>query len=97
MKKFKSPFYVTPRIAIILVTPNSNLHILHQELKERHNQYFHLFNLTNLNFNENSIYVSNTNFKWRDIPYSITEAIRILTQIDTYLRHNNANSAIICV
>lgn len=36
-------------------------------------------------------------FKWRGLPFSLTETVKIVTQIDIFLRINIANAAIICV
>jgi hypothetical protein len=63
-------------------------------LKERHKKYFHVFNLTLFDF---SSVVSTTSFKWREIPFSITEAIKIVQCIDNYQNKNHANTAIIAV
>lgn len=42
--------------------------------------------------------IDHTNdFKWRGNPFSVTETIKILTRIDSYLKMNIANAAILCV
>ena len=58
----------------------------------RHKGYYHFFNLTNVKLPGEK----EANFKWRGMPFSLSEAIKILTQIDIYLKANIANTAIIC-
>jgi hypothetical protein len=85
--------YYTPRLAIAKITTTTDLQTYSKQIESRHKQYYHLFNLTPTKIPSNK----ESSFKWRGIPYSSTELIKLLTQIDTFLRINIANAAIICV
>ena len=87
------PRYITPRLIIANLSNHGNVDKLTDLVESRHKQYHHYFNLTMFKLRENK----ESSFKWRGIPFSITETIRIVTQIDAFLRINIANAAIICV
>ena len=75
--------YITPRLGIILIDPTANLEGVLLHLRSVHGHYFHVFNLSSLNLDALGLQYSvpSTNFKWRDVPYSITEAIKILVSL----------------
>ena len=91
--------YITPRLGIILIDPTANLEGVLLHLRSVHGHYFHVFNLSSLNLDALGLQYSvpSTNFKWRDVPYSITEAIKILVSLEAFLRPNIANSAFFAV
>jgi hypothetical protein len=62
-------------------------------LQLRHKQYYHFFNLTNAKLPAER----ESSFKWRGIPFSLTEVFKLLSQLDAFLRINIANAAVICV
>jgi hypothetical protein len=91
---------LSPRLAILKVEPNNKQNLLECEifLRSRHKNYFHIFNLSSYHFAESKLgTITTTHFKWRQIPYSITEAIKILATLEAYQSINKANTAIIAV
>jgi len=87
------PQYITPRIAVVILNAIIDLQNLNILIDKRHKGYFHLFNLTNVILPADK----ESAFKWRGVPFSLSEAVRILTQIDTFLRINIANTVFLCV
>ena len=85
--------YVTPRLAIVKLTSPLDQDKATQMALRRHRQYHHFFNLSSLRMPEGFC----TDFKWRGNPFSLTETVRIATQVDSYLRNNAANAALISV
>jgi hypothetical protein len=87
------PHYVTPRLTVATLTSILDLQNLSILIEKRHKGYFHLFNLTNIVLPADQ----ESAFKWRGVPFSLSEAVRIMTQIDTFLRINIANTVVLCV
>ncbi len=85
--------YATPRLAIARVASQQDLETLSSVVQARHKHYFHFFNLTNARLPADR----DSSFKWRGIPFSLTEALKLLSHLDAFLRINIANAAIICV
>lgn len=85
------PQYVTPRLAVVLLTSEQEAAALLKGAQSRHQNYYHCFNLSTVSLGDRE-----SAFKWRGFPFSLTEALRMLTQIDTFLRANCANSALVC-
>ena len=84
--------YLTPRLAIATLNNHADANELAKRAETRHGRYYTLFNLTYFKMDERCV-----EFKWRGLPFSLTETVKILTQIDVFLRINIANTAIICV
>lgn len=85
--------YVTSRLAVALISTHTDIEKIITTAEARHKQYHHFFNLTMLGVEE----AKQTGFKWRGLPFSLTETIKLLLQIDIFLRINLANAAIVCV
>ena len=86
------PLYLTPRLAIATLVNHTDSQNLPQVLEARHGKYYTLFNLSMFKMGDRCV-----EYKWRGLPFSLTETVRIVTQIDIFLRINIANAAIICV
>ena len=86
------PLYLTPRLAIATLVNHTDAQHLPQVLEARHGKYYTLFNLSMFKMGDRCV-----EYKWRGLPFSLTETVRIVAQIDIFLRINIANAAIICV
>ena len=66
--------YIPPRLGIIKIGPSTDINAALQTLENLHAQYFHIFNLSSFNLDTLAAQYSipHTNFKWREVPYSIT-------------------------
>ena len=87
-----NPQYFTPRLAIAKVNTLQELNTASTQIQLRHKHYHHFFNLTNVKLPAER----ESNFKWRGLPFSVTEMIKVIVQIDSFLWVNLANAAIIC-
>jgi hypothetical protein len=84
--------YLTPRLAVTCLESHQDSQRVKDQAKSRHGPYVHFFNLTLFKLGgENE-----SEFKWRGTPFSASEGVKIMTQIDVFLRINIANAAIIC-
>ena len=86
------PIYLTPRLTIAILSNHTDASELTRKVEERHGGYYTYFNLSCFKMESRCV-----EFKWRGLPFSLTEMVKIITQIDIFLRINIANAAIVCV
>ena len=86
------PIYLTPRLAIATLSNHADAGELTRQVEGRHRGYYTYFNLSYFKMESKCV-----EFKWRGLPFSLTEMVKIITQIDIFLRINIANAAIVCV